>query len=136
MKRIIKLTESDLHRVICESVKRVLRESTHPKRRFSLKESKEPLYDKLMAYLKTWDREDWNALNIYVDTLYEGEASLGLAADNLVSEFNYKYPNMAANKGIALEVVRDYIDEIESNGTIDELLGYYEDDDYGQNWMD
>ena len=101
-----------------------------------MKESKGPLYDKLMAYLKTWDREDWNALNIYVDTLYEGEASLGLAADNLVSEFNYKYPNMAANKGIALEVVRDYIDEIESNGTIDELLGYYEDDDYGQNWMD
>ena len=70
MKRIIKLTESDLHRVICESVKRVLRESTRPKRRFSLKESKGPLYDKLMAYLKTWDREDWNALNIYVDTLY------------------------------------------------------------------
>lgn len=38
-KQVIRLRESDLHRIIKESVKIVLRESTRPKRRFGLRES-------------------------------------------------------------------------------------------------
>ena len=39
MKKRIRLTESDLHRIVKESVKRVLRESAYPRRRFGLRES-------------------------------------------------------------------------------------------------
>ena len=40
-KKLIRLTESDLHKIVKESVKRVLRESTRPRRRFGLRESAE-----------------------------------------------------------------------------------------------
>ena len=34
-KKLIRLTESDLHRIVKESVNRILKESTHPRRRIN-----------------------------------------------------------------------------------------------------
>lgn len=75
MKRTIRLTESDLHRVIEESVKRVLRESTRP-RTFRLREGyykqmSNPTMQKLYDYFDEFNWCDSNAS--YSDVFEDNE---------------------------------------------------------------
>ncbi len=67
MRRRIRLSESDLHRVIRESVKRVLRESTRPRRGINevstslIRRAKHKAFDKgKYAQSNRFDDEYWN----------------------------------------------------------------------------
>ena len=99
MKQIIKLRESDLHRIVKESVKRVLRESTYP--RIRINESFEDGLDTI----------EW--LSQYIN---DGDVfTAGRTEDGAVLKVKFDYIEMALQDGDADELSIEF-----SNGYIEE----------------
>ena len=97
MKRI-RLTEGDLHRIVKESVKIVLRESAYPRRRFSLRETaditaqldamyKNGDYSKLYADPRLWKQDVWFSGNVPYSSGYEGDYFTPEAANYIIEDY-------------------------------------------------
>ena len=110
MKQIIKLRESDLHRIVKESVRRVLRESAYPRRRFGLRENNErDRYNKVYNFCNTevyWENGGHN-----LDNPHDFADLVKYIASKTNEDYNFCY-----------DVLCDYID---NNPDV-----YGDDDDY------
>lgn len=98
MKRTIKLTGRELKQMISESVKRVLRESTRPRRRFGLRESNSITaqldamyengdYSKLYADPRLWKEDVWFSGNVSYASKYEGDYFAPEAANYIIEDY-------------------------------------------------